>query len=263
MTSILQTIIAQKRIEVMRAKQDVPIERLIDECQDAAPPRNFLDALKRESGVALIAEIKKASPSRGLIREDFDPLDIATIYHSAGASCISVLTDEQFFQGRISYLADLRRAVRCPLLRKDFIVDPYQVYQSRVAGADAVLLIAECLSATALKELHDLTASLQMTPLVEFHHANKLPVVLDLNPVLVGINNRDLNTFVTDLNHCLLLRESIPAETIVVAESGISTPADVASLARAGIQAMLVGECLMRAADVAQAVRNLLQHNRP
>ena len=189
--------------------------------------------------------MKKASPSAGVIRADFDPVGIAKIYERHGASCISVLTDRPYFQGSLDYLRQIRAAVDLPVLRKDFIIDRYQVVEARAAGADAVLLIAECLDDYALHDLHDAILELGMTPLVELYEPQNLRRVLDVGAQLIGINNRDLRTFQVDLGHCMRLRRNIPAGRIVVAESGIKTRKDAEELQSAGLHAMLVGETLM------------------
>ena len=258
MDSILQKILATKRQEIQIAKQQMPVAKLQQQIPSAPAPRNFLAAINADPDVSLIAEVKKASPSKGLIREDFDPVAIASAYAQAGATCISVLTDEQYFQGHLNYLTQIRAAVDKPLLRKDFIIDPYQVYQARLAGADAVLLIAECLPPNQLAELHKLIVDLQMTPLVELHDAKNLDAVLASGAKLVGINNRNLATFETDLNHCLRLRKQVPSDVSLVGESGIFTPADVELLRGPNIDAMLVGESLMKSDDIASAVKSLL-----
>ena len=202
--------------------------------------------------------MKKASPSAGVIRADFDPVKIAQIYEQHGATCLSVLTDEPFFQGKLDYLREIRAAVSLPLLRKDFILDKYQVYEARAAGADAVLLIAECLDDCNLRALHNEIVALGMTPLVELYDPNNLDRVLEAGATLVGINNRDLHTFKTDLDHTLRMREKVPEQCVLVAESGIRTWADVERLESAGVNAILVGETLMASPDIGAAVDALL-----
>jgi indole-3-glycerol phosphate synthase len=225
----------------------------------AAPPvRDFLAALARPGAIRLIAEVKKASPSKGVIRADFDPVAIARTYQQHGAACLSVLTDEQYFQGSLDYLRQVREAVGLPVLRKDFVIDPYQVLEARAAEADAVLLIAECLDDEALRSLHDAIVALGMTPLVELYEPENLPRVLRTGARLIGINNRNLRTFEVDLEHTLRLRREIPADRVVVGESGIRTRADALRLERAGVQAMLVGESLMASPDIGAAVDQLL-----
>jgi indole-3-glycerol phosphate synthase len=206
----------------------------------------------------LIAEIKKASPSKGVIREDFDPVAIARVYEAHGATCLSVLTDEPHFQGKLEYLTAVRAAVELPVLRKDFILDRYQLLEARAAGADAVLLIAECLDDCSLRSLHNAALELGLIPLVELYEPANLERVLTAGAVLIGINNRNLHTFEVDLDHTLRMRAQIPADHVVVGESGIATREDALHLERGGVQAMLVGESLMRAADIGAAVDALL-----
>ena len=206
----------------------------------------------------LIAEVKKASPSKGIIRADFDAVSIAKCYESAGANCLSVLTDQNYFQGALEYLSAIRQQVELPLLRKDFIIDEYQVYEARAAGADAVLLIAECLAPERLDELYRLIRELGMHALVELYDPKNLKAVLATGTPLIGVNNRDLHSFVVDLHHTLRLKQQIPDDRLLVAESGIANRADVELLERAGVGAMLVGESFMRQSDIAAAVRELL-----
>lgn len=261
MPTILDKIVATKRQEVAQAKSAVPEPLLRQRLAEAPPVRDFLAALSSGPPIRLIAEVKKASPSKGVIRADFDPVAIARIYEQHGASCISVLTDGPYFQGSLEYLRLVRAAVNLPVLRKDFIIDPYQVVEARAAGADAVLLIAECLDDTLLVQLHAAIRDLGMTPLVELYEPANLPRVLAAGARLVGVNNRDLRTFHTDLEHTLRLRREIPAGRVVVGESGIRTRGDVERLQAAGVQAMLVGETLMARPDVGAAVDELLGHN--
>jgi indole-3-glycerol phosphate synthase len=258
MPTILDDIVATKRHEVEEARAAVAIESLYEESKNAPPPRDFLVALSVGPPIRLIAEVKKASPSAGVIRADFDPVGIAKIYERHGASCISVLTDRSYFQGSLDYLRQIRAAVNLPVLRKDFVIDRYQVVEARAAGADAVLLIAECLDDYALHDLHAAIVELGMTPLVELYEPQNLRRVLDVGAQLIGINNRDLRTFQVDLGHCMRLRRNIPAGRIVVGESGIKSRQDVETLQAAGIHAMLVGETLMAKANIGQAVDELL-----
>ena len=258
MPTILDKIVATKRDEIARAKAVVPEEALRAALATAPAPRDFLGALQKAPPIRLIAEVKKASPSKGLIRADFDPVAIAQTYERHGASCLSVLTDEQYFQGHLDYLRRVRAAVGLPVLRKDFIIDPYHVVEARAAGADAVLLIAECLDDALLKGLHDQIVALGMTPLVELYEPANLPRVLAIGARLIGVNNRDLRSFEVDLEHTLRLRREIPADRVVVGESGIATRADAQRLEQAGVQAMLVGESLMRQPDLGAAVDALL-----
>ncbi len=260
--TIFDKIVAKKRAEIAHAKDVMRLEALQEQLPDAPPVRSFLDALAADGPIKLIAEVKKASPSRGIIREDFQPVEIATAYAEHGATCISVLTDAAFFQGRLDHLRDIRQAVDVPLLRKDFILDTYQLVQARVAGADGVLLIAECLDDCHLRELLHATIELGMTPLVEFHQPENLPRVLEAGAQLIGINNRDLRTLETDLRHTVRLRSAIPDDCLVVGESGIHGPRDVRCLADAGVDAVLVGEHLMASKNIGLAVQNLLSEVR-
>jgi indole-3-glycerol phosphate synthase len=256
--SILDKILATKREEVARAKAETPESSLRKRLADAPPTRDFLAALSAGPPIRLIAEVKKASPSKGVIRADFDPLEIAGIYQRHGATCLSVLTDRPYFQGSPEHLRQVRAAVDLPVLRKDFIIDPYQALEARAMGADAVLLIAECLDDDLLQRLYDAIVDLGMTPLVELYEPANLARVLRLGARLVGINNRDLRTFQTDLERTLRLRRHIPADRIVVGESGIRGRQDAERLQSAGVQAMLVGETLMANPDVGAAVDELL-----
>ncbi len=263
MPTILDKIVATKREEISRAKAALPEGVLRQRMAEAPPVRDFLAALSAGPPIRLIAEVKKASPSKGVIRADFDPVAIAQIYQRHGAACISVLTDEPYFQGSLEYLHHVRAAIDLPVLRKDFVLDPYQVLEARVAGADAVLLIAECLDDDTLGPLHDAVVALGMTPLVELYEPANLPRVLRIGARLVGVNNRNLHTFQTDLEHTLRLRREIPSDRIVVGESGIRTRQDVLRLEAAGVQAMLVGETLMARTDIAAAVDELLGSQSP
>jgi len=261
MTTILDKIVAVKREEIAQAKAAVSESALAEQAAAAPAPRDFYGALADHPEIRLIAEVKKASPSKGVIRADFHPVEIAQTYQSHGAACISVLTDRPHFQGSLDYLTQVRRAVDLPVLRKDFIIDPYQVVEARAAGADAVLLIAECLDDAPLKDLHDAIVELGMTPLVELFEPSNLPRVLDIGARLIGINNRDLRTFKTDLGHTLRLCQQIPDDRTVVGESGIRTRKDVEQLEAAGVGAMLVGESLMANPDIGAAVDELLGRN--
>ena len=258
MPTILDKIVATKREEIHRAKAALPEERLRQQAAAAPPVRDFLAALAGPGPIHLIAEVKKASPSKGVIRADFDPVRIARIYQEHGASAISVLTDEPYFQGSLDNLRRIREVVDLPLLRKDFIVDPYQVFEARAAGADAVLLIAECLDDSTLRTLYDAVLSCGMTPLVELYEPENLSRVLALGARLIGINNRDLRTFEVDLEQTLRLARRMPADRIVVGESGIRHRADALRLESAGVRAMLVGESLMARPDIGAAVDELL-----
>lgn len=258
MTDILQKIVAAKKKEVEQAMRERPLRDLMKKADAAEPTRDFLGALRGHDHIRLIAEVKKASPSKGIIREDFEPVEIAKQYESAGAAAISVLTDRDYFQGSLDYLRDVSAAVSIPVLRKDFVVHPYQIYEARVAGADAVLLIAECLSRQELRGLYHSIRDLGMAALVEFYNPQNLDNVLNTGTELVGVNNRNLTSFDVDLDHTLRLREQIPQDKILVGESGIVSRTDALRLQHGGIQAMLVGESLMRQEDIATAVHGLL-----
>lgn len=259
--TILDKIVAEKRREIAAARQRVDDRALEERLTEAPPVRDFFGALAAPGPIRLIAEVKKASPSAGVIRADFDPVAIAQTYQAHGASCVSVLTDEPFFQGSLDYLAAIRAAIQLPVLRKDFILDRYQLLEARVAGADAVLLIAECLDDCSMRSLHNQSLELGMTPLVELYDPANLPRVLEAGATLVGVNNRNLHTFEVDLQHVVRLRKQVPSECVLVAESGIRSYEDVTMLAEAGIDAMLVGESLTREADIGAAVDRLLRRS--
>jgi indole-3-glycerol phosphate synthase len=258
MPDILNDIVATKRQEIERAKARLSLEELVAHLKDAPPVRDFVAPLAAGGAIKLIAEIKKASPSKGVIRADFDPVGIARIYEVHGASCLSVLTDEPYFQGSLETLRDVRQAVGIPVLRKDFILDTYQLVEARVNGADAVLLIAECLDDCNLRKLHNEAIELGLTPLVEFFEPANLERVLAAGAQLIGINNRNLRTFEVDLSHTIRMREKVPLDCVLVGESGIETRGDVLRLQAAGVDAMLVGESLIREADIGAAVDRLL-----
>src|SRR5215475_13687490 len=244
MPTILDKIVAAKREEIERAQAILPECEIRARLKDAPPVRDFFTPLAAVGPIRLIAEVKKASPSAGVIRADFDPVTIARTYEAHGASCISVLTDEQFFQGRLDYLSRVREAIGLPVLRKDFILDACQVVEARAAGADAVLLIAECLDDCNLRKLFNETCELGMTPLVELYDPANLQRVLEAGATLVGVNNRNLHTFEVDLEHSIRMRGEVPEDCVLVAESGIKTHADVERLEAAGVNAILVGESL-------------------
>jgi indole-3-glycerol phosphate synthase len=258
MPTILDEIVESKRREVDVARRQMPLEELEDQAAAAPPVRDFRAALAGPGPIRLIAEVKKASPSAGLLRADFDPIAIARTYQAHGAACLSVLTDAPYFQGHLSYLARIRASVAIPLLRKDFLIDEYQVVEARMAGADAVLLIAEILDDDRLAALLARARGLGMAALVELHEEANLPRVLAAGADLVGINNRDLRRFVTDLELTFRLRERVPPGVVLVSESGIRDRGDVERLEAAGVAAILVGEALMRAPDVGPAVEQLL-----
>jgi indole-3-glycerol phosphate synthase len=257
--TILDEIFAYKRKEVSERKAQFPLSRLQEKAADATPGLDFLHTLRASpSKPALIAEVKKGSPSKGVIAADLDPIEMARIYQQNGASAISVLTDRQYFMGDLAYLARIRKELPAtPLLRKDFIFDPYQMYESRAAGADAVLLIVAGLDGTRLNDLLHLCQQLGMTALVEVHTLRELEVALNLRPKLIGINNRNLHDFSVDLKTTQRLRSQIPLDVCVVAESGIHSPEDVRQLAQAGADAILVGEALVSATNIPAQVRSL------
>ncbi len=262
--TILDTILAYKREEVTARKAQIP--QIVHAANGVDWPRyDFLQALHapKVGDVSLIAEVKKASPSAGIIRQDFAPSQIARIYEESSASCVSVLTDERFFQGHDAYLLAIRQSVNLPLLRKDFIIDPYQIYESRVFGADAILLIVAALAPSELADYRALAGEIGLAALVEVHTEKEMQIALDAGATLIGINSRDLNTFVTDLGTVERLAAMVPAGVTLVAESGIKTPADVERVAQAGAKAILVGETFMRAPDIGAAVRELMRITPP
>jgi indole-3-glycerol phosphate synthase len=262
MSDVLAEICAAKRAHVARAKAAVSEAALLAGLAEAPPPRPFAAALERhlaEGGYGLIAEIKKASPSAGLIRTDFDPPALARAYEAGGASCLSVLTDRPYFQGSDEDLARARQAARLPVLRKDFILDPYQIIESRRIGADCVLLIMAALSDPEARELAAAATEFGLDVLAEIHDATELDRALRLDVRLIGINNRNLKTLETDLRTTETLAPAVPPDRLVVAESGIRGPADLDRLAAAGARCFLVGESLMREPDVTAATRRLLR----
>ena len=257
--TILEKIVAHKQQEISAARLRIPETELREQLAQACPPKDFFQAFVMREGIQLIAEVKKASPSAGLIRADFDPVQIAKTYALHGAACISVLTDEAFFQGSLDYLRQIRAAVEIPLLRKDFIIASYQLLEARAAGADAVLLIAECLDDCNLRKLHNEAIQLGLTPLVELYDPKNLSRVLEAGATLIGVNNRNLHTFEVDLEHTLQLKKEIPDNCVLVSESGIKTREDVDRLEAEGVDAILVGESLMREADIGAAVETLIK----
>lgn len=264
--NILHTILETKHKEVEELRARTSLEALQAAAATAPRVRNFFTAVTKPPtrAVNLIAEVKKASPSKGVIREDFDPVELAKAYETAGADALSVLTDETYFQGHLDYLRAIRQAVDLPLLRKDFLIDPWQVYEARAAGADAILLIAAALPAGELMDLMILAAELRLTVLLEVHNADELMRVRSLVGFphkaysLLGINNRDLTTFEVDINTTLRLRELAGDDVPIVSESGIVTPQHVSRLAAEGVNAVLVGETFMRQENIVQAVHHLL-----
>ena len=260
MSDILEKIVTVKREEVAAAIKRKPLAVVRADAESRVLTRDFVGALKAKIAAgkpAVIAEIKKASPSKGVLREDFIPADIAQSYADNGAACLSVLTDVQFFQGEVDYLKQARASCQLPVLRKDFMVDPYQIYESRSMGADCILLIAACLDDAQMKDLEAIAFGLDMAVLVEVHDAVELERALKLKTPLIGINNRNLKTFEVALDTTLALRASVPSDRILVTESGIQTRDDVLRMGAAGINAFLVGEAFMRAADPGEALAAL------
>ena len=260
MSDILRRILARKAEEIAERSARIPLTELAARCADAPPTRGFADAIRAriaQGEAAVIAEIKKASPSKGVIRANFDPTAIARSYAAGGATCLSVLTDVDFFQGADAYLVTARENCALPVLRKDFTIHPYQVYEARALGADCILLIVAALDDAALRELSLLAADLDLDVLVEVHDGEELVRALDVPSRLIGVNNRNLRTFEVSLDTTLALRERVPADRILVTESGIATRADVAKMREVGVHAFLVGEVFMRADDPGAALRRL------
>jgi indole-3-glycerol phosphate synthase len=257
---IIDEIVANKKAELDRLKADFPVKGLIQglkmRIKQLPPTRDFAKAIKGK-GIKIIAEVKKASPSKGVIRKDFKPVEIARTYEANGAAAISVLTEEKHFHGHIDYLREIKDAVSLPLLRKDFIFDEYQIYESRAAGADAILLIASILEGKEINEFIDLSRSLGMDCLVEVHDENELDKVLSTKAKIIGINNRDLKTFKTDVKNTLHLIPKIPNERIIVSESGINSYHDIDLLKRAGVHVFLVGEAIVREKDMGKKLKEL------
>jgi indole-3-glycerol phosphate synthase len=261
MSDVLARICADKRAHVAAAKQTEPLAAMERRAGAAGSPRGFVAALEKaaRTGYGLIAEIKKASPSRGLIRADFDPVALARAYEAGGATCLSVLTDEPYFQGRNDYLAAARGAARLPVLRKDFILDPWQVAEARAIGADCVLLIMAALKDGEARDLAAEAKRWEMDVLVEVHDRAELDRALRLDARLIGVNNRNLKTLAIDLATTESLAASVPQDRLLVSESGLYTPDDLDRMARAGARCFLVGEALMKQDDVAAATRTLLR----
>ncbi|MCG8466314.1 MAG: indole-3-glycerol phosphate synthase TrpC [Xanthomonadales bacterium] len=261
MPTVLERIIARKHEEIAQRSAALPLAELKARCAQVEPVRGFLKQLNKrvEQGKpAVIAEVKKASPSAGVIREDFQPAWIAQRYHAHGASCLSVLTDHDFFQGHEDYLQQARAACPLPVIRKDFTVDPWQVWESRSLGADAILLIMAALNDEQYQQLYHLARELQLDVLVEVHNEEELQRALIIKPPLLGINNRDLHRFKTDLATSERLVPQIPANTLVVGESGIHSADDIRRLRRSGIHTFLIGEAMMRAEDPGVALSELM-----
>ncbi len=260
MSDILNTILARKTQEVAERSARVPLAELKARVADASPVRGFANALQAaiaNGDPAVIAEVKKASPSKGVIRPDFRPAEIAVSYEFGGASCLSVLTDVDFFQGADAYLQEAREACTLPVLRKDFVIDPYQVVEARVLGADCILLIVSALDDRQLAGLSDLAMTLGMDVLVEVHDIDELERAIQVPVPLVGINNRNLRTFEVSLDTTLSMRDAVPRDRLLVTESGILGPADVTTMRDAGVNAFLVGEAFMRVEEPGEGLRQL------
>lgn len=260
MDNVLERICADKREHIAACKANRSFNEVESAARETSAPRGFANALRLASkdGYGLISEIKRSSPSKGLIRPDFDPAILATAYQSGGATCISVLTDTPYFDGKDEHLIAARNAVDIPILRKDFMLDPYQIYEARALGADCILLIMAALSQDDAIELEKIANSLGMDALLEVHNEVELEQALTLQSALIGINNRNLKTLKTDTVTTKLLASKVPAEKILISESGLYTPEDLAEMANAGARCFLIGESLMRQDDVAEAVRTLL-----
>ncbi|MBI5957797.1 MAG: indole-3-glycerol phosphate synthase TrpC [Chloroflexi bacterium] len=259
--TVLDRILDHKVEEIAARRAAAPLSEVVSSAEAAPPARDMIAALRRDT-VALIAEVKHASPSKGVLIENFDPVVLGRIYAANGAAAISVLTDEAFFQGHLDHLAAVRAAVDVPVLRKDFVIDPYQIYEARAAGADAVLLIVAALEDSQLADLHMLALSIGLAVLVEVHHEDELARALRIDPLLVGINNRDLHTFAVDLNTTARLARLVPPAITLVAESGIFSGADVRQMGAVGARAVLVGEALVKAGDTASQVQELSRQPR-
>jgi indole-3-glycerol phosphate synthase len=262
MANILDTIIATKFEEIKASQKIKSLNQLKDEVQNTSPPRGFIKAIETQlskNKAAVIAEIKKASPSKGVIRENFNPKEIAISYQKGGATCLSVLTDQKYFQGHAHFLKEARDACSLPVLRKDFMVDPYQIYEARAMGADCILLIVAALPLDLMQELEEITHSLDMNVLVEVHNQEELDLALQLKTKLLGINNRNLKTFDVSLTTTLDLIKNISADKIIVTESGIFTSEDVKLVQDHHVNTFLIGEAFMRESDPGLSLKNLFQ----
>ena len=253
---ILDDIVAKRKIQLEREMSAVPFEEIKQEAESAPQPMDFKESLINNN-IAVIAEVKKASPSKGVICEDFKPAEIAKTYEKAGANALSVLTEEFYFKGSSGYLKNIRHGVSIPILRKDFIISPYQIYEARVIGADAILLIAAILTGKELKKYVKTAHSLGLACLMEAHNGEELEKVLDAGGEIIGINNRDLKTFNVDLSATARLAKCVPEGKVIVSESGIKTHGDIAAVKSYGADAVLIGETLMRSGNVAETMRQL------
>jgi indole-3-glycerol phosphate synthase len=258
MKSFLRDILKEKRREVERRKVSAPVASLLNDPNFLRKPLSLSSSL-RKAGFGMIAEVKKASPSKGVIRPDFDPTLIAEQFARGGADALSILTDTKFFQGDLEFVSQARRRVSLPILRKDFIIDPYQVYESRGAGADALLLIAAALDRTGLRELKALCEELGMEALLEVHNERELDAILDLGPLLIGVNNRDLKSFETDIRTSFRLGPLMPRDAVCISESGIRDANDLRALREKGFHGVLVGETFMRQPDPGMSLRDMLR----
>ncbi len=256
--NILEEICEKKKEHVVNKKSENSLADLKSIIKDQAPLRGFLDSMKSANDAALITEVKKASPSKGLIRADFNPKEIAQIYENCGAKCISVLTDEPYFQGHDDFLGMVKDAVEIPVLRKDFMVDPYQIYESRALGADCILLIIAALDISLARELYNIATELNMDVLVEIHNQEELEQAITLNPMMIGVNNRNLKSMKVDINTSHELSKKIPDNIYKISESGIGSNDNINALIKSGYSGFLVGESLMRQDDIAHAMRTLL-----
>ena len=260
MANILDTIIATKFEEIQESQKIKSLDQLKDEVNSASQPRGFIKAIETQlskNKAAVIAEIKKASPSKGVIRENFNPKEIAISYEKGGATCLSVLTDQKYFQGHANFLKEARAACSLPVLRKDFMVDPYQIYEARAMGADCILLIVAALPLDLMKALEEMTHSLGMNVLVEVHNQEELDLALQLKTPLLGINNRNLKTFEVSLQTTFDLIKNIVADKIIVTESGIFTPMDIKIMQDHHVNTFLIGEAFMRESDPGESLKTL------
>lgn len=255
---ILEKIIHQKKEEVIKAKESISLEELKEKASFVSELRGFKQAISKSGKLNLIAEIKKASPSKGLLRENFNPVEIAEIYQASGADCLSVLTDKEFFQGDLDYLQAVRQVVTLPILRKDFIIDQYQIYESIIAGADAILLISQLLSSEQMHEFYQICQELNLDVLCEVHSEEDLDKALKADYEIIGINNRNLQTFQEDLAVTANLIKRVPEGKVVVSESAIKTHLDIKHLESLGVRAVLIGEAFMRSENIEAKVREVM-----